>query len=476
MTDVEEHRSESPTVGRWDRSTVPLLASTFCSSAGALALVTALGKQVFDLTGREIDLGLLGLAEFAPAALLVLLTGALADRHDRRRLGAIGSLIEAVGALLLILYISTDPTAVGPIFGVAVVYGAGRAFAAPAVRALPADVVTPARLPWLVARWSAVFQLAFVVGPVLGGMLYVVGPRAPYVAATVLFLASSVLILVVRVPPRVVRELQAAEVTGEAPTARERLHDAMEGLRFVRRQPILLGAISLDLFAVLFGGAVALLPAIAEDRLGVGAVGFGWLRAAVGIGAGAVTLFLARRPITRRVGRTLLIAVAVFGIGTIVLGLDDAATSSPSVALLVPRRRRRAERVHPLDPRAAGDAADDARAGARGGDRVHRGLERARRLRVRRRRAAARSRGGRGAGWGGHDRHRRAVVDAVPGAAPGGPLPAGPGGGRGSALAARRRRDVDLGRGGVGRAAGPSYLMGLELFRVRRVPWAAWTG
>ena len=131
------------------------------------------------------------------------------------------------------------------------------------------------------------------------------------------------------------RELQAAEVTGEAPTARQRLHDAMEGLRFVRRQPILLGAISLDLFAVLFGGAVALLPAIAEDRLGVGAVGFGWLRAAVGIGAGAVTLFLARRPITRRVGRTLLIAVAVFGIGTIVLGLTRSYVVAFSALLVL---------------------------------------------------------------------------------------------------------------------------------------------
>jgi len=335
VTAPEEDRDESATIGRWDRSTVPLLASTFCSSAGALALVTALGKQVFDLTGREIDLGLLGLAEFAPAALLVLLTGALADRHDRRRLGAIGSLIEAVGTLLLIRYISTEPTAVGPIFGVAVVYGVGRAFAAPAVRALPADVVTPARLPWLVARWSAVFQLAFVVGPVLGGTLYAVGPKAPYYAAMSLFLASSVLILTVRVPRRVVRELEVAEASEESPTARQRLHDALEGLRFVRRQPILLGAISLDLFAVLFGGAVALLPAIAEDRLGVGAVGFGWLRAAVGIGAGVVTLFLARRPITRRVGRTLLIAVAVFGIGTIVLGLTRSYVVAFGALLLL---------------------------------------------------------------------------------------------------------------------------------------------
>ncbi len=429
MTALEEDRGESATIGRWDRSTVPLLASTFCSSAGALALVTALGKQVFDITGQEIDLGLLGLAEFTPAALLVLLTGALADRHDRRRLGAIGSLIEAIGTLLLILYVSTEPTAVGPIFGVAVVYGVGRAFAAPAVRALPADVVTPARLPWLVARWSAVFQLAFVVGPVLGGTLYAVGPRAPYYAAMSLFLASSVLILTVRVPRRVVRELEVAEAAEQSPTARQRLHDAFEGLRFVRRQPILLGAISLDLFAVLFGGAVALLPAIAEDRLGVGAVGFGWLRAAVGIGAGVVTLFLARRPITRRVGRTLLIAVAIFGVGTIVLGLTRSYVVAFAALLVLAGADAlsvfiRSTLVPLVTPR------DDARARPRRGDGLHRGLERAGCLRVRRRRAAPRPCGCGGPRRRGDDRHRRSVVDAVPGAAEGGPLPAGAGGGR----------------------------------------------
>ena len=136
MTDDEENRSESPTVGRWDRSTVPLLASTFCSSAGALALVTALGKQVFDLTGRELDLGLLGLAEFAPAALLVFVTGALADRSTAGA-SAHRLAVEAVGVILLSLYVATEPTARRPDLLLVVAYGAGRAFAAPAVRSLP---------------------------------------------------------------------------------------------------------------------------------------------------------------------------------------------------------------------------------------------------------------------------------------------------------------------------------------------------
>ena len=135
------------------------------------------------------------------------------------------------------------------------------------------------------------------------------------VAATVLVVGAAITVTGVRPLPR----------KGPPPErTRATLRQAMEGLRFVRRQPVLLGAISLDLFAVLFGGAVALLPAIAEERLGVGAIGLGWLRAAVGIGAGSVTLFLTVRPVHRKVGRTLLVAVALFGVGTIVLGLTTS--------------------------------------------------------------------------------------------------------------------------------------------------------
>jgi MFS family permease len=335
--------------GRWDRATVALLVGFFGSSAGAAALVTALGKQVYDLSGRELDLGLLGLAEFAPAALLVLVTGTIADRYERRRVSSIGALGEAVVTVAVTLYVATRPTAVAPLFALALALGVARSFMAPASRALPADTVPPAQLPWLVARWTIVFQVALIVGPVLAGSLYAVDPVAPFATATVLFLVSSVAFALV--PPHPSRrgavpaapvvdvdvdvEAEVAERVGEvdggvpaATTGGGRLHEAMEGLRLVRRQPILLGAISLDLFAVLFGGAVALLPAIAEERLGVGAVGFGWLRAAPGFGAAAMMLLLAIRPVRRHVGRALLIAVAVFGLATIVLG----ATTSYVVA------------------------------------------------------------------------------------------------------------------------------------------------
>ena len=321
---------------RQRRSVALLLVSVFLSAAAALAQATVLGKQVYDLTGRELDLGILGLAEFAPAALLVLVTGTVADRFDRRRVTALALVGQAAVAAGLAWYASTEPTAVGPIF--ALVFGSGvtSAFAAPASRSLPADTVPGDRLPWLVARFSGAWQAAIVVGPVLGGFLYTRDVVLPYLAAAALLGSSAVAVSLVevrrggeRVTPDIateaLEEAAAEPVLGhgalaEAPPEAG-LRDAVEGLRFIRHHPVLLGAISLDLFAVLFGGAVALLPAIATDRLGVDAVGLGWLRAAGGIGAGLVTLALAIRPVQRRIGRRLLLVVAIFGVATLVLGV-----------------------------------------------------------------------------------------------------------------------------------------------------------
>jgi len=292
---------------------VTLVASVMCSSIALAMVTTVLGKQVFDLTGSELDLGLLGLAEFAPAALLVFVTGPLTDRVDRRRLASVALVLEALAFFGLAAYAGTAPTSVLPIFVLVIAFGTARAFATPATRALPADLVPAARLPRLVARLAASWQGAAVIGPVLGGFLYVADVRLPFFAGAVLMLLSSAAMSCVRLEPRPPR--------ARTPPG---LRDAVEGLRFVRGNPILLGAISLDLFAVLFGGAIALLPALAEDRLGVGAVGLGWLRAAVGIGAGAVTLVLALRPVNRRIGQVLLVTVALFGAGTVVLGLTTS--------------------------------------------------------------------------------------------------------------------------------------------------------
>jgi MFS family permease len=289
-----------------------LLFALFFSALAVVGLITIVGKQVFDMTGDPLDLGLLGLAEFIPVALFSPFTGSIADRFDRRRVFALGLAGEASVALALFGYVSTSPTSVLPIFALVSLFGVARAFVAPSSRALPIDLAPIDVVERVVAMKSVAFQAGLIVGPVMFGLVFVAGPEWPYLVAVASFLASmSVLSLVGPVP------VAKLETTG----SRQALHDALEGLLFIRRRPVVFGAISLDLFAVLFGGIIALLPAIAEERLGVGAVGLGGLRAATGIGAGAVAITMSVRPIRRHVGRVLLSFVAVFGVCTILLAL-----------------------------------------------------------------------------------------------------------------------------------------------------------
>jgi|TARA_B100000959_G_C14983203_1_gene624413 predicted MFS family arabinose efflux permease len=275
--------------------------------------ITIIGKQVYDLTGRELDLGLIGLAEFLPAMLVAPLAGAIADRVDRRQMFAFALSGEALVSALLFWYATTEPTSILPIFWLVFLFGLGQGFTAASGRALPIDMSPTALFPRVVALEHVAFQAGLIVGPVTFGFLFVVAEPLPYLTAA-LGLATATLILIV-IPSASVRQLDTVGV-------RQAVVDAILGMRFIRRTPVLFGVISLDLFAVLFGGAVALLPAIAEDRLGVGAIGLGWLRAAVGIGAGIVAVALSIRPIQRHIGRTLLSVVAIFGVGTIVLGLS----------------------------------------------------------------------------------------------------------------------------------------------------------
>ncbi|MFM7665449.1 MAG: MFS transporter, partial [Actinomycetota bacterium] len=274
--------------------------------------VTTLAKQVYDITRRELDLGFLGLAEFLPIALLVFVTGTVADRFNRKRISQIAMAGELASALLLMWYASTKPTSVFPIFVIAVLYGSSRAFLAPSMRPIAAAIAPEGRLPQMIALYSTVWTSAGIVGPAMSGFLYSASPVIAYGTGSALILIALATFSAVRVPAT-----QRGADANERPT----LRSAVEGLRYIRRTPILFAAIALDLFAVLFGGAVALLPVIAEERLGVGNIAYGWLRAAAGIGAGAVALLLAIRPLRRNVGRWLLVAVAVFGVGTIVLGL-----------------------------------------------------------------------------------------------------------------------------------------------------------
>lgn len=296
------------------RSIWILLWSRVLDSAAATGLVTIIGKQVFDMTGDELSLGLLGLAEFLPTALLAPFSGSVADRFDRRLVGAVGSIGFTLVSVALFLYVASDASAVLPIYALMTLFGLVRAFQRPAVRALPIDLAPPAIAERVVALSSVSWQSGVIIGPVVAGFLFVVAITIPYAVFAVFFFISA-LALVAIPTSGVERLITDGRGAGQA------VRDALEGFRFIRQAPVVGAAISLDLFAVLLGGAVALLPAIAEDRLGVGARGLGGLRAAVGVGASSVTIALAVRPVARRVGPVLLIAVAVFGLATILLGL-----------------------------------------------------------------------------------------------------------------------------------------------------------
>lgn len=294
----------------------------FC---GVALQAAALGKQAYDITGRSADLGWIGLCEFLPAALLVLVTGTVVDRFDRKKIAMFAIVGEVCTSIALLLYALSDPTEVWPLFVIAFMYGIVRAFLSPATRTMPPMVAPEGGLPKVIALYSATWTGATIVGPALSGFLYAIEPWVAYAASSALMLGSMYFMGVLKFerqpePPN----------PDEKPTFRS----AIEGLLFIRRTPILFAAISLDLFAVLFGGAVALLPAIATDRLGVGDVAYGWLRAAPGIGAALMALWLAARPVERHVGRLLMVVVGVFGAATVLLGLTTTYWVA-FVALLV---------------------------------------------------------------------------------------------------------------------------------------------
>ena len=233
------------------------LLSSGLSGGGLMLLVTGLYKQVYDITGDTLDIGLIGLAQFVPMLLLVLVSGMVADRFDRRRIVALFLVGRAGCAVLLVAYTMSDSTSVWPLFVIAFMLGTVDAMLAPAHRSMPPLVSPPGLLPRVVGLWTATFTSAMIIGPALGGFLYSVDRSLPYIVAGAVFLVATVPVLMI--------EYQRAAVpVRERPTLRM----ALEGLRFVRRTPVVLAAISLDLFAVLFGGAVALIPAVAEDRSG----------------------------------------------------------------------------------------------------------------------------------------------------------------------------------------------------------------
>jgi MFS family permease len=284
--------------------------SRFLATFATQVVSVAVGWQIYDLTRNPFDLGLVGLVQFAPALLLVLVTGSVSDRFNRRLVGGISQVGEGLCAATLLAFSVMGIVSTGEIFMVLAVFGVARAFMNPAGQSLIPNLVPTEDLAGAIALSSSAWQLATILGPVAGGLLYGLSSGAAYGTAFCLFVAAAIFVALVPKP--------AQRTQSEPPTLRTML----AGFRFVWHEKVVLGAISLDLFAVLLGGATALLPAYARDILDVGPWGLGLLRSAAGIGSIAMAIYLTRSPIRDHAGRIMFVAVAVFGVFTLVFGIS----------------------------------------------------------------------------------------------------------------------------------------------------------
>ncbi len=292
----------------------------FAATIAWQMLGVTVGWWVYRLTGDPLDLGYVGLAQFLPFLLLVLPAGQIADRVDRRRVLMFAYLIEAV-AVLALLWISLKWQGhIWPIFMALAIFGCGRAFWMPTGQAMTVNLVPQQVFPRAVAFNSTLFQLAVIGGPALGGLTLALGDSLLQGRGVELSLGIILgLLLVVVLLMASIKAQQKTDTHGEW-----RLTDVFDGLRFVWHNKTVLGSITLDLFAVLLGGAVALLPIFAKDILHVGPIGFGVLRAAPGVGAMLTAAWLAIRPLNRHVGRYLFGGVGLFAIATVLFGLSTS--------------------------------------------------------------------------------------------------------------------------------------------------------
>jgi len=270
----------------------------------------AIGWQVYSVRQNPLDLGLVGLAEFLPLLLLALPAGHLADRVPRRRIYALMVILDVLVAIALLVVTRAGAAHVWPFFALAFLTGVASAFGAPAGRALTPSLVPQEILVSALAQRSIAFQLSHVAGPAVGGILFAIKAELVYAVAAALSLVALACVLALR--------------SGREPAAEgaASMDEVLAGVRLIRRTRVLFGAISLDLFAVLFGGAAALLPIFAKDILDVGPTGLGFLRTAPAIGSFIAALAIARRPIRRRAGPTMFLVVAGFGACMVVFGFS----------------------------------------------------------------------------------------------------------------------------------------------------------
>jgi MFS family permease len=285
---------------------VALLVQGLAAQMAAVAV----GWQVFEIRHSPFDLGLIGLAEFVPLPLLAFPSGHLADRFPRRLVFLGATAITVVVALLLVVVSLAGASKLWPFLVLAVAIGCANAIAVPPGRALPATVVPFDLIANAMVLRSIAFQVAMIVGPAVGGLLFTVSAELVYGTAAMLLLIGFTCAALIHEPPR--------ERAREVPT----LETVFAGVHFIRRTPIVFGTISLDLFAVLLGGSIALAPVFAQTILDTGPVGLGLLRSAPAVGALLAALIIAHRPLRTAAGRTLLVVVALFGASRVVFGLS----------------------------------------------------------------------------------------------------------------------------------------------------------
>lgn len=288
------------------------LTGRFFGTLGMLVQSVAVGWHVYNITDSPLALGYVGLAQFLPIVLLTLTAGDMADRVDRRLIVALAGCLEALSAGMLIALTWYEITDVKYFYLALFFFGVARAFAAPASRSFVPMLVSHLQMPRAIAVSSSTFQASVIAGPALGGVIYIWGPLAAYGASVVLFLMMAVAFALIQTKP-------VPAIADVTTTSWQRV---TAGVAYIRRSPIVLGAISLDLFAVLLGGAVALLPIFARDILHVGPEGLGLLRSAPAIGAVLINLLIIWQPPKRHTGYLMFACIAIFGVATIVFGLS----------------------------------------------------------------------------------------------------------------------------------------------------------
>jgi MFS family permease len=299
-----------PTVYR-DRDLYFFVTSRFIATLAIQVQSVAIGWQIYDMTRTPLSLGLVGLCQFLPMFLLTLPAGDITDRFNQRRVYSLAACLQASCSILFLLLSIFRPHTVWMYYVVLVLFGSARGFTGPSGSSLLPFLVPPERFSKAIAFSSSFFTAATISGPALGGFLYALGPAHVYSICIAGFVGAAL----------IVSQLGGRRFVPEQ-TGASRYDRVEEGVKFVRSRPVVLGAISLDLFAVLLGGATALLPIYARDILHVGPMGFGFLRSAPAAGAFVMAFFLTHWPIKGRVGGKMFAAVAVFGIATIVFGLS----------------------------------------------------------------------------------------------------------------------------------------------------------